>query len=309
MDAKTAPIISMPEKITGYECDTQIENVCVHTTLTAGAFLPSPTLHPLPHNHPTFEGHLMLSGTAELITPSGTVRLEKNDFCLLPPRIYHHAQELEPPISSIAFFFSFSRMEQTEHETVDLYSALEEKLACLQAPLVFERSFALAHSLFELTEEMGRGAIGKSNRLRTRTADVIFAMLDLLCPDLRGEHHETLSPAMHQQLAIDAFFSRNYANDVAISDLAEAIYLSERQTGRVLLELYGLTFKQKLIETRIRCAMQFLIATNRPISEIAEKSGYRSAVGFHAAFRQITGTTPAKFRSASRKKSKKSSEA
>lgn len=306
MEVRTTSLtLSMPDKITGYECDTEIENVRFHTMLTAGAFLPTPTLHPLPHNHPLFEGHLLLSGTAELVTPRGTFRLEKNDFCLLPPHIYHHAQEIEPPSSSIAFFFSFARLEEEERETADLYSALVEKLSEFSVPQVFKRSFSLAHSLFALTEEMGRGAVGKSNRLATRAADMVYSLLDLICPDLRGEYHEALSAATRQQLTIDSFFSRNYAKDVTLRDLSEIIFLSERQTARVLLDLYGLSFKQKLIETRVHSAMQFLITTDRPVNEIAEQSGYHSAVGFHTAFRQITGTTPAKYRAAARKNAAK----
>lgn len=300
MEEKNTLSLSMPEKFTGFECSTQIENVLFHTVLKADAFLPNPALHTLPHNHAVFEGHLVLSKTACLVTPSGTLNLEKNDFFFIPPRMYHHAPRREEDDCSIAFGLSFQKTPATGN--FDLFTPLSETLSDLAAPLVFRRAFALSHALFELTEEMGRGSAGKRERLEMRTAQILFLLLDLVCPQLRGEFHDALSPATRQQLTIDAFFAQNYNKDVTVQHLADIIYLSERQTNRVLDDLYGLSFKQKLIETRIQTAMQFLQATNRPIREIAEQSGYRSAVGFHSAFRQLVGMTPAKYRSSMRKK-------
>lgn len=298
MTSEKAPLTLQAEN-TGFECDTLIENVSFHTTLTSEVFLPNRSPHHLPHNHSEFEGHLVTGTNAKFVTSSGILNLEKNDFCLLAPQMYHHIEEGEA-VSTLSFSFSFS--EVSRPHSADLYRALREKTDSLTEPVVLRRAFALAHALFSLTEEMGHGALGKADRLAFKTAEVLFALLDGLCPEVRGEYKEQLSPATRQRLTIDAFFMQNYEKDVTVRDLAEAIYLSERQTNRVLSELYGLSFKQKLIETRIHTAMQFLISSNRPISEIAEKSGYRSAVGFHTAFRQITGMTPAKYRSMMRRK-------
>ncbi|MBR6530002.1 MAG: helix-turn-helix transcriptional regulator [Clostridia bacterium] len=286
--------IILPEKATGFECETVIENTRFHTVLTAEAFLPSPTPQPLSHNHAVFEGHLTLSGSAELITPHGCFSMEKNDFCIIPPRTYHYTVEKKASVSAITFSFSFRKVEK-ESKT-DLYQALTEALNTDGKPLLFTRAFALAHTLFELTEEMGRGALGKSERLQTKTAEALFCLLDLICPSLRGECSDALSPSTRQQFAIDNFFAQNYDHDVTAKDLADIIFLSERQTNRVLEELYGLSFKQKLIEARIQIAMQRLIRTNLSVTEVARLSGYQSNVGFHTAFRQLTGMTPAKYR-------------
>lgn len=294
MNEQTQSNVSVTEKTAGFECATKIENVLFHTILTEDAFLPNPSLHTLPHNHPVFEGHLLLSKSAQIVTPNGTLNLEKNDFCLFPPRLYHHAVETDGPVSSIAFSFSFH--ETNAAHAQDLHSLLKDALCETENALIFPLAFPLSHALFELTEEMGRGSIGKADRLAMKTAQVLFALLDLLCPQARGEYNATLSPEAKQQLTIDAFFAENYKKDVTLRHLADAIFLSERQTRRVLNDLYGLSFKQKLIETRIQTAMQILQATTRPVQEIAAESGYNSAVGFHTAFRQITGMTPAKYR-------------
>ncbi len=287
-------------KIAGFECDTDIENVRIHTMMQTTAFLPNAPLQTIPHNHPVFEAHIFVSGKTDMVTSGGIYRLQKNDLIILPPQMYHYAREAEGPISSIAFAFRYSKISNN-HPTTDLYSMLDERLSDRTEPLCFEQIFPLAHRLFELTEEMSRHLAGKRNRLKTQTALVIYALMELLCPEARGEYTDNLSQITRQQYAIDTFFARNYQNNITIKDLADTIYLSERHANRILLELYHQTFKQKLIETRIQTAMQLLLSTELSISEIAQQSGYRSSVGFHSAFAQICGMTPAKYRAKMKK--------
>ena len=47
---------------------------------------------------------------------------------------------------------------------------------------------------------------------------------------------------------------------------------------------------------KIQVAKQLLRETKLPIDEIAEKVGYDSIRGFQAAFMQITGKTPGRYR-------------
>lgn len=293
MEQTTLTII--PAKIDGFECDTCLSNVRIHTVMTSVAFLPHHPLFSTPHNHPLFEAHLIVGGNINMVTPKGTFRMQKNDLCLLPPCLYHCAETIDGDVSSISFSFSFSK--EDSEDTSDLYSALCERLGTLSAPLFFGQAFSVAHSLFELTEEMSRSHAGKEDRLKTKTAEVLFCLIDLLCPDCRGEYRDNLSLSTQQRLKIDSFFARNHHKDVSLKNLADALYLSERHTNRMLLDLYRLTFRQKLIEVRVQSAMHLLQSTTLSVAEIAKQSGYQSEVGFHSAFRKATGTTPAKYRS------------
>ncbi|MBQ2253413.1 MAG: hypothetical protein II328_05445, partial [Clostridia bacterium] len=117
--------LTLAEKSTGFECETLIENVRFHTTLTSDVFLPNRIPHNLPHNHSEFEGHLVTGSNAKFVTSSGITNLEKNDFILLPPQSYHHITEANDTVSTISFSFSFSEINRA-HST-DLYRALREK--------------------------------------------------------------------------------------------------------------------------------------------------------------------------------------
>ena len=284
-----------PEKITGFEWETTAENVTVRTVMETAAFLPSPQLSGEPHDHAYFEAIVMTAGEAELVTPSGILKLSKNDLCILAPQTYHHARTSgEGGTAAISFFFSYRKNDR--EDTADLYGTLSEAFSALGSARVFPQAFGLAHGLFELVEEMGRHPAGKRERLGLKTSLCVFSLLDLVCPDARGEVEDKLSEETRLTRTIDLFFARNHTRDVTVRDLAEVIFLSERQTERVLADIYGLSFKQKLIEARVHAAMQYLLSTKLSVHEIAAKSGYRSDVGFHTAFKEHTGLTPAKYR-------------
>lgn len=111
------------------------------------------------------------------------------------------------------------------------------------------------------------------------------------CKNSIGQYNRLIMFAM-----IDDFFADRYSQSPSIDELAQILKYSRIQTQRIIHEYYGLTFSQKLRETRIRFAKQFLSGTNMTIDEIAEKCGYKTRQGFESAFVKVTSMTPNKFR-------------
>ena len=68
--------------------------------------------------------------------------------------------------------------------------------------------------------------------------------------------------------------------------------LSISQVNRVLKILYGVSFKQKLLETRIEIAKDLLCNTDLPINEISKKVGYDYVSSFYKVFKNKTTFTP-----------------
>lgn len=76
------------------------------------------------------------------------------------------------------------------------------------------------------------------------------------------------------------FFSRRYNEDVGLSDLAELLHLSYRQTERLVVEYTGNTFRREIIATRKIVAQQLSEKNDLPMNQIADYVGYRSYAGF-----------------------------
>ena len=78
--------------------------------------------------------------------------------------------------------------------------------------------------------------------------------------------------------------------------IAQAVHYSESQISRLLEEQFGLTFGELLREIRIRNACGLLKTTDYPVESIGRWAGYTSRDGFHTAFLEDKGITPADYR-------------
>ena len=95
---------------------------------------------------------------------------------------------------------------------------------------------------------------------------------------------------------IEMWFAENLANQITEDDLAAEISLSSRQLSRVFSDIYGMSFKEKLIEIRLHRAAQLLEQTELNIDKVALAVGYLSFSGFHRAFVKFFCCTPFEYR-------------
>lgn len=78
--------------------------------------------------------------------------------------------------------------------------------------------------------------------------------------------------------------------------LAEELHLSRSQLNRFLKEQYGMTFREKLLRTRLDRASWLLRHTEKPVEDIVGAVGYSSESAFFQVFRKHFGMTPEKYR-------------
>jgi AraC-like DNA-binding protein len=84
--------------------------------------------------------------------------------------------------------------------------------------------------------------------------------------------------------------------ELKVADLAEAIYVSEvylRKLFRGALHMGPVEFVRR---RRVDQAATLLRTTNQSIKEIARRCGFRDVPFFYRVFRQLTGTTPLRYR-------------
>ena len=95
---------------------------------------------------------------------------------------------------------------------------------------------------------------------------------------------------------IEAWFADNMRRQITEEDLAAEMSLSSRQLSRVFSDIYGMSFREKLIELRLHRAAQLLEQTDQKAEKIALSVGYGSFSGFHRAFCKYFGCTPYEYR-------------
>ena len=93
------------------------------------------------------------------------------------------------------------------------------------------------------------------------------------------------------QLAL-SFVEENFAEDIKISDIAEAVYISESYLRRIFAEKYNMTPVQYVNYIRIQEACKLLKDRKCNINEAAQKVGFNNMSTFITNFRKVKNQTP-----------------
>ena len=88
----------------------------------------------------------------------------------------------------------------------------------------------------------------------------------------------------------------NYQRSITLSEIADIGSMTEQSFSRWFRQTSGLTFIDYLMQLRTTVASHLLINTNKPMSEVAEESGFNSSSAFNRSFLKIKGCSPREFR-------------
>ena len=258
---------------------------------------------PRPHDHALCELHAVFSGEVVLECEGNRKTLRAGELLLLPPATLHRYLSYGEGAALYNLRFRISkRHDSSSHK---LYSAATERFE-LGAPFTLKASEELGAALASLMSEYDAFVCANVNngwrleRLK-HSAALFFASLfeaaDIIPEPHQCEETKNSEEALLGYL-IDRYFYYNIDKKLSLEELAESISYSKSQTKRILLELYGISFKEKALRTRLEAAKHYLLSTNLSVDRIALLVGYSSRNGFEQAFLKYVGLLPAEFRKA-----------
>ncbi len=92
----------------------------------------------------------------------------------------------------------------------------------------------------------------------------------------------------------------NPGEDINLKEICKTMHISISYFQHLYTELFGISFRNDIIQMRINYAQNLLTGTEDTVQHIALLCGYHNEVHFYRQFRKITGTTPAEYRRRSR---------
>jgi AraC-like DNA-binding protein/mannose-6-phosphate isomerase-like protein (cupin superfamily) len=112
---------------------------------------------------------------------------------------------------------------------------------------------------------------------------------------------KTIVKRCYNRAILERMFSYIYDNyttsAITLEQASGAAALSKFHFARFFKEQTGLTFHMYLSKMRITRAMEYLVESDCPITDIAYQCGFASLKTFNRLFKQYTGTTPSAYRS------------
>lgn len=128
-------------------------------------------------------------------------------------------------------------------------------------------------------------------------------LLSMLMCIARGGAEEAGMPdaaasrgGMGQLSAALDYIGKSYMEHIKVKELAEACNLSETHFRRLFVEYMGMTPSSYLNLVRVQQARNLMRKTSYSMEEVAMRVGYASVSSFNRNFRDITGTSPYRYK-------------
>ncbi|BDR35726.1 TPA: helix-turn-helix domain-containing protein [Photobacterium damselae] len=92
------------------------------------------------------------------------------------------------------------------------------------------------------------------------------------------------------------YIENNLAEPLTVTVVAEQLCMAESTFSRFFHANLGVTFRQYLIEQRVKQAARYLVSTDWSVAHIGAEVGFSSLSNFNAKFKSILRVTPREYR-------------
>jgi len=238
------------------------------------------------HSNTCYELHIILEGTCSLSFDEETHTMSAGRAVMIAPNVFHAPSNVSETFCRFSLSFSVDGELHNTMQTVNQ-----------EGYRFFEPGEHVLSLCKEILQELDGDAY-----LNKELCSALFSQLMIRCmravdqkTEIKPEKNKVATPEDEIE-RIDNFFALYPPERQTRQELAEYLHCSQRQLIRKMQSLYGVSFRQKLITSRMDLAKYLLRSTDISVNEISTKVGYADNAAFFRAFRQHTGKTPAQYR-------------
>lgn len=236
------------------------------------------------HSNKQCEVTMVLEGGCRVELEEGSVDLRAGQAVVIPRDRYHSFTAEPGSFERFCFWFELSG------------GPLERQLDKVEQARVFD----VEPELMELCR-----TIYREYRLRTPFWwDMQTAMLKMLAVSvlrwLKLDDSENAAQGFKDRplraTRIERYIEANLSQEPTLEGLAASLHLSRRQIMRIVQEEFGMTFRDKVLKTRMERAAWLLRTGELPLDIVVGEVGYATERGFYQSFRRYFGLTPRQYR-------------
>ncbi|MBO9604625.1 MAG: helix-turn-helix transcriptional regulator [Paenibacillaceae bacterium] len=250
------------------------------------------------HNHAAFEAHFMFEGSGVLQIGQEQITLSPDSLCIIGPGIYHTQKASEQgPIRKYCLRFDYCRSSLADADAPPGESAEIVKLLERITWFAARDEYGIRSLITDIHAAFRERSFGYYARLQSLFALLLLNILRSV--PVRKEMYTTFrvrTPDDERSETIEQFFAKHYDRAVTPRELAANLAVSHSQLNRILWKNYRMSFKRKLLETRMEIAKDMLANSQFPVTDIAAKVGYGDVSNFSNAFKAKTGVSPTSYR-------------
>ena len=255
------------------------------------------------HHHHLFELLYCLEGEVVQEMNRDTITLRPGEWLLIKSGVRHqsinassspygyfniHFDLDEPEIRSILAAAPYRHIPPHEAQRTKLSSYIAQLESILQRNPALEGSDEAQDFRFE-------DKLLLQSYTLLIVHDVLTLLRELPAPPVPPAREGPL-PATDVAHAIEEKLSHGMTEELSVAGVAKELNLSRSQCSKLFSKVYGLSPRQYISRQKLNSAKELLVTTNLPITDIAEKLGFRSASHFSRQFRRWTGQSPTEYK-------------
>ncbi len=254
------------------------------------------------HNHRFFELVYVVSGTAVHKTDTDVREITVGDYMFMDYSTFHEYKAVTDDFAVINCLFLSKCIDKSLNDCTDFNQLLKSyhlrlnKVVLYDAPInrfFRDESGDIGRILHRMCEERTARKTGYVDYMRSLLIQIIIETVRSVSTEV-GESYS--APVLRVVTEIE----ENYFKKLKLSDIAAELFMSVPYLSTKFKEETGVCFGDYLKQVRIQWACMMLNSTEQNIDKIAEAVGYSDYKRFGEVFRELTGTSPGRFRAMSR---------
>jgi len=260
--------------------------------LTQGFYVIGDKSGSAPHSHAEFEYHFSVSGDAIVRFDDTKVVVNENHSLLICPQLFHKFLRTNNDSRVLSLAFSLKHGRHGTKYYDKLLVALNEKGYALLLP-----NTALTNLIYGTMAEVYSVKPFAKECMQARLT-LLFSQIFSMITENGEENMQTFDTQEYDMRTyiIEEYFNEHFMENITLKDLANRMYLGEKQTERMIKKIYNAGFRMHLSTVRIKSSIDLITETTRSLSDIAAAVGYSSYYGFYNAFKKYTGMSPEEYR-------------
>ena len=161
------------------------------------------------------------------------------------------------------------------------------------------KDLGISDAVDRLIREQETMDYGYDIAMKIQASEILLALLRGM--QTSGTHDEG-EQIVRNIYETTVYLNEHYKEDLTAEFCAERIFLSYSYFSRIFRKITGKTFRSYLNTLRVERAEQELVATKKPVTQIASDCGFNNVAYFISVFRKQKGITPLAFRKETSKK-------
>ena len=249
------------------------------------------------HWHSEFEMNYMVKGCAEFICGDLKFAAGKGDIVIISPNLLHaiypkdNSGQLFDTIVFSPEMIGFAANDRCAAECIrPIASGGFSAVHITKDHIYYDELKTTAENIFSCA----KGNSSKLDMLMKSELLRLFWLLENVgditpAASPKNQRSEFIRPAIE-------YINENFGENITVEKLAEILHISKSYFMNRFKQAAGVSAVEYIIQLRIKKACEFLIRTDKTVTEISFECGFKNLSNFNRQFRKIIGCTPNEYR-------------